>query len=77
MEITRNVFSSSSLQAAIDKAVDKIPRDQNSAIVAHADLEGATLTVMARIDSHWTIKAACIKPWRRPLEAEAEVIASW
>jgi hypothetical protein len=75
--ITRNIFSNTALQAAVDKAVSKIPAGQDSAIIAHVDLDGASLTALARIDDHWTIKAACIKPWKGPLQAEAEVIASW
>lgn len=77
MDITRTIFSDSNLQRAIDSAVQKIPQGQDSAIIAHADLDGASLSVVVRANDHWTIKAACIKPWKGPLSAEAEVVASW
>lgn len=77
MALTRNVFSNAALQKAVDAALDKIPDGQKSAIIAHADLDGAKLTAMVKLDDHWSIQAAVIKPWKGPLEAEAEVIASW
>ena len=77
MALTRQVFSDANLQLAIDNAAAKIPEGHSSAVIAHADLDGASLTVLAKIDEHWTITAAAIKPWSGPLEAEAEVVASW
>lgn len=77
MPLTRTVFSDIALQNAIEHAAAKIPEGHNSAVVAHADQNGASLTVIARVADHWTIQAAAIKPWNGPLEAEADVVASW
>ncbi len=77
MPLTRTIFNNSALQAAIDKATYSIPDGHTSAIIAHADLTGASLTALVKLDDHWTIEAAAIKPWSGPLSAEAEVIASW
>ena len=75
--LTRTIFSAAALQSAIDRAAAVIPEGQDSAIVAHADLDGASLSVLVRVADHWTIKAAAVKPWHGPLAAEEEVIASW
>jgi hypothetical protein len=77
MASLRTVFSDSALQAAIDHAVASIPAGQDSALVAHADLDGASLSVVVRVADHWTIQAAAIKPWTGPISAEAEIVASW
>ena len=77
MPSTRLVFSDANLQRAIDAAAASIPEGHSSAVVAHADLDGASLTVIARVADHWTIQAAAIKPWNGPLSAEADVVASW
>jgi hypothetical protein len=74
---TRTIFSDVALQKAVDSAMSKIPVGHTFAIVAHADLNGATLTAVCKANDHWTIQAAAIKPWKGPLSAEAEVIASW
>lgn len=77
MALTRTIFNDSALQAAIDSAAAKIPAGHTTAVVAHADLDGASLTALVKLDDHWTISAAAIKPWHGPLSAEAEVVASW
>ena len=74
---TRTIFSDASLQGAIDEAVKKIPDGKNSAIVAHADGDGASVSVVVRAGDHWTIDAACIKPWQGPVTYGADVIYSW
>jgi len=77
MALTRSVFSDDALQKAVDNAMNKIPEGHKFAVVAHADLNGASVTAVSKVNDHWTIQAACIKPWKGPLSAEAEVIASW
>ncbi len=77
MPLTRTVFANANLQDAIDKAAKNIPEGHSSAVVAHVDLDGASLTVIGKLDDHWTIQAAAVKPWTGPLSAEAEVVASW
>lgn len=73
----RQSFSDTAIQAAIDRAAEKIPSGQNKAVVAHADGDGASVSVIVRADDHWTIEAACVKPWHGPLEYGADVIYSW
>lgn len=73
----REVFSDSRIQAAIDEAAAKIPAKDNSAIVAHVDGDGASLSLIVRKGDHWTIEGACVKPWHGPLEYGADVIYSW
>jgi hypothetical protein len=75
--LTRTIFSDTALQNAIERAAASIPEGQDSAIVAHADLDGASLSVLVRVADHWSIKAAAVKPWHGPLSAEAEIVASW
>ncbi len=70
-------FSDAKLQAAIDHALSVLPADQTIALVAHADLQGATLTAVGKIGDHWSLSGSVSKPWHGPLSAEAEVIASW
>ena len=77
MALTRNIFADNKLQAAIDSALEKVPADKKFAIVAHADLDGATITVVGRVDDHWTIEASCVKPWNGSLSAEADIVAAW
>ena len=70
-------FSDANIQSAIDYALSKLPPDRTVAVVAHADLEGASLTAVGKIGEHWSISGHVSKPWKGPLEAKAEVIASW
>lgn len=70
-------FTNSNIQAAIDNALSKLPPDRTVAVVAHADLEGASLTAVGKIGDHWSVSGHVSKPWKWPLVAEAEVVASW
>jgi len=70
-------FSDANLQAAIDHALSVLPADKTVAVVAHADLNGASITAVAKMGDHWSLSGSVSKPWRGALSAEAEVIASW
>jgi hypothetical protein len=70
-------FGDSAIQAAIDRALAALPADRSIAIVAHADLNGASLTAVGKIGEHWSVSGSVSKPWNGPLSAEAEVIGSW
>ena len=70
-------FSDAHVQAAIDRALAVLPPDRTVAIVAHADLEGASITAIGKIGDHWSVSGHVSKPWKGELRAEAEVIASW
>ena len=74
---TRTIFSDANLQLAVDHALQALPAEHTFAVLAHADLEGASLTAVVRAGDHWTIEAAAIKPWNGPLTAQAEVILSY
>lgn len=74
---TPPIFSTAALQRAVDRALLQVPAGHTSAIVAHADLEGMSLTTIVRVDDHWTLKASATKAWHGPLAAEGELIASW
>lgn len=77
MALTRTVFSDAALQAAVDRAAALVPEGQSSAVVAHADLTGASLSVLVKLDDHWSVQAAAVTKWNGPLSAEADLIASW
>jgi hypothetical protein len=72
------VFDEAALQAAVSKALEAIPAGKSGAIVAHADLKGAQLSIMARTqDGHWTLLVRGYRPWNGPLETEAEAVIAW
>lgn len=75
--VTIRKFSDARIQAAIDHALSVLPADKSVAVVAHADLDGASLTAVGKIGGHWSISGSVSKPWHGPLSAEAEVVASW
>lgn len=70
-------FTDAKIQAAIDHALSVLPPDRTVAVVAHADLNGVSLTAVGKIGEHWSVSGHVSKPWQGPLSAEAEVIASW
>ncbi len=70
-------FSDANLQAAVDHALAELPPDRQIALVAHVDLNGASLTAVGKLGDHWSLSGSVSKPWNGPLSAEAEVIASW
>ena len=66
-------FDDANIQNAIDKALMELPADRKVAVVAHADLKGASLSLVTRLGNDWSIAAACYKPYTGPLSAEAVV----
>lgn len=70
-------FSDDKLQAAVDRVLSRLPEGHTVALVAHADLEGASLTAVGKIGDHWSLSGTVSKPWNGPLDARAEVVASW
>lgn len=69
-------FDDAGIQAAVDRALASLPADRKLAAVAHATLSGASLTLVARLGSQWSVAAACYKPWRGALAAEGKVVWS-
>jgi len=70
-------FSDVALQGAIDRALAAVPADKKGAVVAHADGDSVTLSVVGRIGNDWTIVAAGYRNWDGKLGAEAEVRYTW
>lgn len=69
-------FTNNKIQGAINNALAKLPADRKLAVVAHADLEGASLTTVVKLDKKWSVQAGAYKAWKGPLSAEAEVVWS-
>lgn len=70
-------FSNAKLQEACDRVLAAAPAGTAGAVVAHADLEGASLSVFGRVGDHWTLVAAAYKPYHGELSAEAEMRFTW
>lgn len=66
-------FSDAKIQAAVDRALF-LRGDSPLAVVAHADLDGAALSVVGKIGDKWSVVASCYKPYKGQLAAEAEVV---
>lgn len=68
-------FSDPQLQNAIEKAMSTLGPDQHVASIAHFDLNGASLSIVAKVPGtdKVTIMAAAYKEWKGDLKAEAEV----
>ena len=71
------IFSNAALQAQIDKAVSSLPDNAAGAVVAHGDLNGASLSVVGKVGDNWTVVAAGYRSWQGELNAEAEVRYTW
>ena len=71
------VFSNAALQAQVDKAVATLPDNAAGAVVAHGDLNGASLTVVGKVGDHWTVVAAGFRSWQGELAGEAQVRYTW
>lgn len=69
-------FSDAALQAQIDKVLAQLPPDRKLAAVAHADGDGVSLSLVAKLGDEWSIAAAAYKPYNGKLSAEAEVVWS-
>lgn len=70
-------FADANVQAAVDRALAAVPAGKSGAVVAYANLQGASLAVMARIGDHWSVVAAAYKPFGGALAAEAETRWTW
>jgi hypothetical protein len=66
-------FSDDKIQAAVERAL-LLRGDRPFAVVAHADLDGAALSVVGKIGDKWSVVASCYKPYQGKLAAEAEVV---
>jgi hypothetical protein len=71
------VFSDASLQASVDRVLATLPDEAKGAVVAHATLEGASLSVVAKSGTHWTVVASGYRSWDGKLKGEADVRYAW
>ena len=71
------VFSDASLQARVDKVLASLPDEVKGAVVAHGDLSGASLSVVGKVGTHWTVVASGYRSWLGELKGEADVRYAW
>lgn len=70
-------FSDYSLQKAIDRAIANLPPDHTVAAVAHVDsVEGASLSMIVKVNDEWKLSATIAKKWDEPFKYGAEVVWS-
>jgi hypothetical protein len=70
------LFDDDNIQRAVDRATAALSGAPNGhfAAVAHADLNGVSISGLVKLGDAWSVAAACYKPWTGPLSAEAEVV---
>ena len=66
-------FADANISAAIDRALAQLPADKTVAVVATANLEGATGAVMVRLGDSWSFVGTVNRTWSGELKAEAAV----
>lgn len=71
------IFSNASLQQSVDRVLATLPNDAKGAVVAHADLGGASLSVVGKVGNNWTVVASGYRTWQGQLSAEADIRYSW
>lgn len=67
------VFSDANLQKQVEKALAFMPADHRVGVVAHADLNGASLSIIGKIGNNFTVLASGYRSWDGELKAEAEL----
>lgn len=66
-------FDDAKIQAAIDNALAGLPDGRRCAVVAHATMTGASLSLVVKLGDKWSVAAGAYKPYAGALTAEAEV----
>lgn len=66
-------FLNSDIQKTIDDAMAQLPADKRIAAIAHADLDGASVSIVARLGVQWTVAAGAFKKYKGAMGAEAIV----
>lgn len=72
-------FSDANIQAAVDRAIaahEAMNGSKKLVAVAHADGDGASLSLYAKLNDDWSLTAAAYRKWSGELKAEAEVVWS-
>lgn len=72
---TQPIFGNASLQRAITRAVSNLDSDDQAALVAHVDdEEGASLSLVVRVNDEWKVQGTVVKKWNEPFRYGAEVV---
>jgi hypothetical protein len=71
------VFADANLQASVERVLAALPDDATGAVVAHADLSGATVSIVGKVGTNWTVVASGYRAWTGELKGEADVRFSW
>jgi len=66
-------FADANISAAIDRALAQLPADKTVAVVATANLEGATGAVMVRLGSDWSFVTTVTRKWSGEFTGETAV----
>jgi hypothetical protein len=66
-------FDDAKIQSAIDNALAGLPADRKCAVVAHATMTGASLSLVVKLGDQWSVAAGAFKPYAGPMTAEADV----
>jgi len=66
-------FADAGIAASIDRVLAGLSLDKRIAVVAAANLQGATGAVMVRIGGSWSFVATVNRAWKGALGAEAAV----
>lgn len=69
------IFGNASLQRAITRATANLDADDQAALVAHIDdEEGASLSLVVRVNDEWKLQGTVVKKWDQPFKYGAEVV---
>lgn len=73
-EQTIRRFVDSGIQAAVDRAIDRLAMDKkNVAVLAIANKDKVGAAFMARIGDQWSVMAVAEKEWKGDLKLQAVV----
>jgi hypothetical protein len=69
------IFGNAALQRAITRATANLDSDDQAALVAHVDdEEGASLSLVIRVNDEWKLQGTVVKKWNEPFRYGAEVV---
>lgn len=67
-----------SIRSQIESTIAAIvPADKNGAVLAIANMEGATIMVAHRINQHWQLSADVTRKWSGPVSGEVKLLGTW
>lgn len=75
MSSTVPMFGGAALQKAINRATANLDSDDQAALVAHVDdEEGASLSLVIKVNDEWKLQGTVVKKWDQPFKYGAEVV---